>query len=142
MKKKESSYIPLSELSIPAFGYELIREDLLTEILGHDKPDILYWAGKRLARKYPMFTLEEIYEFFINAGWGKLQLIKDGKRMMAFSLTGDLIHHRLQTRTSYNFRLEAGFLAEQIQQQKKVYTECAEEIDKRNSTIHFLVKWE
>lgn len=142
MKKKETSIEPLSEITIPAFGYELIREDLFNEILGQDKPDILYWAGKRLARKYPLFTLDEIYEFFAKAGWGNLQLTKEGKRTMAFSLSGDLIHHRLQARTGCSFRLEAGFLAEQIQQQKKVIAECCEEVDKKKSVIQFFIKWE
>ena len=142
MKEKDTTFEQQQEISIPIFGYDLIREDVLTEILGQDRPEIMYWAGKRLARKYPLFTLEEIYKFFRDAGWGNLQLTKDGRRTMAFSLAGDVIQHRLQTRTGSSFRLEAGFLAEQIQQQKKVLAECSEEIDKKKSTIHFLIKWE
>ncbi len=142
MKRKEQEFASLSDISIPAFGYELIREDLLDEILGQDKPDIIYWAGKRLARKYPLFSIEEIYEFFANAGWGSLHLTKENRRNMTFALTGDLIHHRLYAKTNSCFRLEAGFLAEQIQNQKKVYAECMEEIDKKKSTIYFHVKWE
>ncbi|MFL6556844.1 MAG: DUF2507 domain-containing protein, partial [Bacillus sp. (in: firmicutes)] len=32
--------------TISIFGYELIRDILLPEILGKDTPEILYWAGK------------------------------------------------------------------------------------------------
>ena len=58
--------------TIPIFGYELMREVLLPEILGDDSPAILYWAGKQLARKYPLKDFEEIIDFFKQAGWGKL----------------------------------------------------------------------
>jgi len=56
-----------SPLTVPAFGYELIREELISDLLGKDRPAILYWAGKRLARNYPLFSLDEMKEFFLNA---------------------------------------------------------------------------
>ncbi|EOR25431.1 hypothetical protein A499_05335 [Niallia nealsonii AAU1] len=30
-------------LTVPAYGYELIREILIPELLGRDTPDLLYW---------------------------------------------------------------------------------------------------
>ena len=56
--------------SVTSFGYELVREELLHEILGKDTAEILYWAGKRLARNYPLSSLEEIISFFEQASWG------------------------------------------------------------------------
>ncbi|MCU9614136.1 YslB family protein [Caldibacillus lycopersici] len=132
----------LSEISIPAFGYELIREELINELLGKDGPSLLYWAGKRLARKYPLFTFDEIKEFFIKAGWGSLQLEEQKKNEMELTLTSDLIQYRLHANTNPTFQLEAGFLAEQIQQQKKLYTEAYEHPKKRDGIVSFTIKWD
>ena len=41
--------------SFPIFGYELMRDFLLPTILGKHEKDILYWAGKDLARKFPLY---------------------------------------------------------------------------------------
>lgn len=76
-RKAVAENMSMIELKVPAFGYELIREDLLNELLGEDTPDILYWAGKQIARKYPLFSINEIKEFFTNAGWGTLELIHE-----------------------------------------------------------------
>ena len=39
---------------VTSFGYELIRDHVLASILGKHEKDILYWAGKDLARKFPL----------------------------------------------------------------------------------------
>ncbi|MDF2791483.1 MAG: hypothetical protein K0S80_4585, partial [Neobacillus sp.] len=62
--------------NISLFGYELIREFILPDILGKDTPEILYWAGKRLARNHPLNSLDEIIDFFSKASWGQLDLKK------------------------------------------------------------------
>lgn len=54
----------VNEKMIPVFGYELIRDTLLPNVLGEEAPHILYWAGKELARKYPLETLDELADFF------------------------------------------------------------------------------
>lgn len=141
-RKAVAENMSMIELKVPAFGYELIREDLLNELLGEDTPDILYWAGKQIARKYPLFSINEIKEFFTNAGWGTLELIHEKKYEMEFTLSSDLIKNRLLTRTGATFQLEAGFLAEQIQQIRKVYTETYEHPKKKNGQVIFTVKWD
>ena len=50
--------------SISSFGYELIRDHVLSSILGKHEDDILYWAGKELARKFACKSQEEIIAFF------------------------------------------------------------------------------
>ena len=60
--------------TVPTFGYELIRDHVLSTILGKHEDDILYWAGKDLARKFQMFSMEETISFFEEAGWGQLKL--------------------------------------------------------------------
>ena len=54
---------------------------MIPEILGEETPKILYWAGKKLARKYPLESISEIIDFFKQAGWGDLQIVKEKQKM-------------------------------------------------------------
>jgi len=128
--------------SIPIFGYELIREILLPEILGKDTPEILYWAGKRLARKFPLIDIEQIIEFFSKAAWGQLELIKESKTELQFELMSPLIVSRVKSKAEYFFQLEAGFLAQQIELQKEANAETFEHPVKKSNKVVFTVKWE
>ena len=121
----------IEELQIPTFGYELIREILLQDILGEDSYHILYWAGKQLARKFPLTSMNEVISFFQSAGWGELIIKKETKNEMELTLTGEIINRRLDLYTNTHFQLEAGFLAEQCVLQKKFYSEAISEIKKR-----------
>lgn len=118
--------------TFPYFGYELIRDYLLPSILGKHEKDILYWAGKDLARKFPCTDIPLIISFFKDAGWGDLTLEKETKDGFVFRLTNDPEQLKIKER---NFRLEAGFIAEQIQNFKGFLTECFEE--KRKTSIKF-----
>ena len=44
------------------FSYLLIRDYLLGNILGEHTDEILYWAGKDLARQFPLKSQEDLYE--------------------------------------------------------------------------------
>jgi len=68
--------------------------------------------------------------------------VKEGKREAEFELTGELIRNRIQRTTNLTFQLEAGFLAEQIQQQKKVFAEALETLKKDEGKVRFLVQWD
>ncbi|WP_338451432.1 YslB family protein [Niallia oryzisoli] len=134
-----------SEETIPAFGYELLRKVLLPEILGDDTAEILYWAGKKLARKYPLNSLEEIIDFFNKAGWGILTINKESNNELELELTSSIISKRMQnkkSRDSHQFQLEAGFLAEQIEIQKQVISEAFEHPRKKSSKVLFTIKWD
>ena len=96
--------------TIPSFGYELIRDNILRSVLGKHEEEVLYWAGKELARKFPLFSTEEATSFFEQAGWGVLSIEKEGKDSTTFILTGDADVLKFEERC---FRIEAGFLAEQ-----------------------------
>jgi hypothetical protein len=126
--------------AFPLFGYELMRDILLPEILGKHTTDILYWGGKGLARKFPLVSLEEMEAFFLEAGWGKLSLADDKKDEQIYTLSGPWVERRLGLKTDISFKMEAGFLAEQVQNQKKVVTEAAEEIHKRSKTVKIIVR--
>jgi hypothetical protein len=128
--------------SISIFGYELIREILLPEILGKDTPEILYWAGKRLARKFPLTDQAQIVDFFANASWGQLELIKENKTELQFELISPLIVSRVKSKAEHFFQLEAGFLAQQIELQKEANAETFEHPGKKSNKVLFTVKWE
>lgn len=123
--------------TIPTFGYELLRDYVLSSILGKHEGDVLYWAGKELARKFPLFSMEEASAFFQEAGWGQLTLEKETKDSRTYVLTGD---DQLLKYEQRNFRLEAGFLAEQLQHQLGFLTECYEETHVKKQYVQFLLK--
>lgn len=129
-------------LAVSAFGYELVREALVPELLGKDTPEILYWAGKRLARKFPLAALEETISFFKDACWGTLRIKEESRREMVLELSSELISSRLKNNPNTTFQLEAGFIAQQIEQQKKVTAEAFEHPNKKSSKILFTVKWD
>jgi predicted hydrocarbon binding protein len=93
------------------FGYELIRNDVLKDLLGKEHDSILYWIGKSLARKYPLKTIEDLVYFFEEANWGTLARVKEKKQVQTFELSGPWIDKN-DTRC---YQLEAGFLAQQLE---------------------------
>ncbi|XXM70966.1 YslB family protein [Lysinibacillus sphaericus] len=137
-QKKEEIYEP----SVPVFGYELLRDILLPDILGKHTPEILYWGGKQLSRKFPLQSIEEYSSFFEEAGWGTLTVAEQKKNEMTFELSGSFVDRRLSLNSDVSFKLEAGFLAEQIQLQKKCTTEAADEIHKRNRSVKIIARWD
>ena len=128
--------------NISLFGYELIREFILPEILGKDTPEILYWAGKRLARNHPLNSLDEIIDFFTKASWGQLELKKERKDEIEFELVSPLIVSRVKSKAEHYFQIEAGFLAQQIELQKQVIAETFEHPVKKANKVLFTVKWD
>lgn len=126
--------------TIPSFGYEILRDHLLPSILGKHEEDVLYWAGKELARKFPLFAMDELPSFFGEAGWGQLILDKEIKDELHYILmTTEEMSINIEQRC---FRLEAGFLAEQKQKQLGYLTECyVEKIEKKNY-VKFILKWD
>lgn len=134
-------YVPL-ENNYPnkptLFGYELLRDHVLPSLLGKHEKDILYWAGKEIARKFPVFTIEELPSFFQEAGWGELTITKTTKESTFYILKvgeGVQIEHR-------SFTLEAGFLAEQYQKLNGLFTECYGVQESQKGIVKFEVRWD
>ncbi|KOS67735.1 hypothetical protein AEA09_03610 [Lysinibacillus contaminans] len=125
--------------AVSSFGYELIRDHVLSSILGKHEDDILYWAGKELARKFPCKSQEEIVAFFDDASWGTLTIAKETRDGRIFHLTNGPEFLQISNRS---FRLEAGFIAEQIQQIQGYLTECYDEKHDKQQLITFTVKWD
>ncbi|WP_420489927.1 YslB family protein [Neobacillus vireti] len=128
--------------TISIFGYELIREILLPEILGKETPEILYWAGKRLARMYPLADFDQVIDFFNRASWGQLEIKKETKHEIEIELSSQLIVSKVKSKAEYFFQLEAGFLAQQIELQKGVVAEAFEHPVKKSNKVQFTVKWD
>ena len=131
-----------NEVLAGLFGYSLIRDELLPELLGNHTNEILYWAGKNLARKHPCHTEEEIISFFHKAQWGILQLIKQKGDEIIVELSGELLKKRVELHDAKHFTLEAGFLAEQVAVMKKCQAEVVQHDQKRNAIIQFTIKWD
>jgi hypothetical protein len=144
LKKTRSTEpeITLEEISVPSFGYELIREELLTNILGKDAPEILYWSGKHLARTHLLQNLNEISAFFAEAGWGTLTVKKELRNELLFELTSSLIKKRIDLKPDVHFKLEAGFLAQQIETQIGMVSEAYEQIHKKAGLVEITVRWD
>ncbi|MFT8950537.1 MAG: YslB family protein, partial [Liquorilactobacillus hordei] len=111
-------YLELSQKKelVNTLGYEVIRDILVPELIG-DNHNILYWAGKRLAREVYLAKDDDLPVFFSEAGWGDLKRIKGNKKQQLFELSGDVVQLRNQVVKQADFLLEAGFLAETIQLQ-------------------------
>jgi predicted hydrocarbon binding protein len=138
MKKKEN--LNINEIEIPAFGYELIRNELMSELLHKEESSILYWAGKNLARRYPLTTNQSIIDFFSKAGWGELTVVNEKKSEVQFELTSELIQYRFETKNTCSYKLESGFLAEQIQNITGSITESFDQVKPKLQKILFTVR--
>lgn len=125
--------------TIPAFGYDILRDYLLSTILGKHEKDVLYWAGKDLARKFPCTDIQLIISFFQDAGWGTLTLEKEEKDGYIFHLTNDVELLKIKERC---FRIEAGFIAQQIQSSLGFLTECYDEKNEKQQHVVLTVKWD
>lgn len=90
------------------FGYDLIRNDVLQDVLGSEHDHLLYWVGKSIARKQQVQNEEEVIDFFSRANWGQLTKVKEKQSEKHFELIGDWMGKR----DKRVYQLEAGFLAE------------------------------
>lgn len=115
------------------FGYEIIRDYVLSDILGKHESDVLYWAGKSLARKFPLYELDEAADFFNQAKFGDLVTEKTGKDEIIFILHPSKMENRC-------FNLEAGFLAQQKQKISGFLTEAYVEELPKKKMVRILLK--
>ncbi|MGN1402530.1 MAG: YslB family protein [Bacillus sp. (in: firmicutes)] len=131
-----------NEENISIFSKEILRDILLPDLLGREHSQILYWAGKQLARKFPLADRQEIQEFFMNAGWGELVEQKTSKHEAEYILQGTIIERRLDLNKDCEFQIEAGFLAQQLEIIQKRITEAVPETKQKSKQVHILVRWD
>ncbi|SER90947.1 DUF2507 domain-containing protein [Salipaludibacillus aurantiacus] len=123
---------------VPAYSYDLLRHELLPELLGNDETVILYWAGKSIARN-KMSAIESlgIENFFKEANWGKVQPAKEKRNERIYELEAP---HQNSERP---FSLEAGFLAQLLEMEKGVVSEASWEIKRKKPlTAAITVRWD
>ena len=121
------------------FGYEIIRDHVLSSVLGKHEADILYWAGKELARKFPAFEVEELPTFFKEAGWGPLTLQKKSKKEVIYHLH---IDPNIAEANQRAYQLEAGFIAEQYQNIQQYLTECYAKVNSKEAIVELTIAWD
>lgn len=129
----------LEQLKTSGAGYDILRYIGLPDVLGEQSETILYFLGRQLARKFDIQSLEELIEIYQLMDWGKLDLVKKKKKEWIFHLMSDSVFLRLKASFPVDFRLEAGFLAEALQNLKQVECECTEDINKRIHLVKFSV---
>ena len=141
MAKKQETF-PVSlleELHTSGAAHDVLRYISLPDLLGKEASSLLYFIGRNLGRKFNIEAIEDIYYFFERTGWGKLELVKEKRNQWVFHLLADAIVYRLQAPFETEFRLEAGFLAEAIQQIEERECECVEKIHHKIHQIEFRI---
>lgn len=140
MKREKQWLKKIEELdeAVSPFSNHLLRHILLPEILGEDENEILYWAGKSVARKlYDEMSEMDLTHFFQKANWGELTLIKEKKKELQFKLVAP---HMIKERP---FTLECGFLAQWMEKEKGFITEATYNVKKKDPcTILITVRWD
>src|SRR5690625_3134956 len=129
---KEERLITLSalnELDTETVGHDVLRYISLPNLLGVESQTLLYYIGKNLARSFEINSIDDVYFVFEKLGWGFLELVKEKKNQVIFSLMSDSVARRLKSNLAKEFRLEAGFLAETVQLVYDRDCECVEKIN-------------
>lgn len=138
-KQANISLSLLDELHTAGAGYDVLRYISLPDLLGTEANTLLYFMGKNLARSFAINSFEDIYQIVDKLGWGKLELVKEKKKSFTFQLMADAVFLRLQASVDIDFRLEAGFLAEAIEQLYGSECECNEKINHKVHQVEFMV---
>ncbi|GIO21753.1 DUF2507 domain-containing protein [Oceanobacillus sp. J11TS1] len=129
----------LEQLNSSGAGYDILRYIGLPELFGEEKETLLYFLGRNLARRFEFNSLEDLRLFFEKMGLGVLDLVKEKKNLKTFYLLSDAVVAKLQSNIETDFRLEAGIIAEVMQQLEGVDCECIESIHRRVKQVEFTV---
>lgn len=129
----------LQELQTSGAGYDVLRYISLPKLLGTEASTLLYFMGKDLARSFDIQSYQDIYEIATQLGWGKMELVKEKKHSLTFTLMADAVVYRLNAPINVDFRLEAGFLAKAVSMIKGKEYECSEKINKKIYQVEFKV---
>ena len=117
------------------FALTLLRDRLLPELLQDDESEIIYWAGKALARDVDLTGVMALETFFMDAGFGFLTLTSKKPTEQVWRLDGPVVSARFDENNHASFALEAGFLAQQTQQQLGTCAEAQWEANKQTVVI-------
>ena len=115
-----------------------LRDILLPSILGAENDAISYWAGKQLALQFPLDSFEDLCAFFEQINFGHLSLKKQKKEQYFFELTGPIVASRIADFDTPDFQLEAGFVAQILEQQLRIVTEAKATIENKKTVTIFV----
>ncbi|MCK8617287.1 YslB family protein [Fructobacillus sp. M158] len=118
-----------------AFASLLLRNGLLQNLLTDDYANITYWAGKELARQFPLESIAEITDFFDKAAFGDLAITYQGEAEQQWVLSGPVVADRLALNRQADFSLEAGFLAQQVELQNEAVSESYFQVVTRKHAV-------
>ncbi|WP_225046674.1 YslB family protein [Lacticaseibacillus kribbianus] len=122
----------------PLFGQLALRDLVLPDLLGVETSSILYWAGRALAAKLPVAE-PDIAALFEKMGFGTLAPESAKKNERHYTLSGSVVETRIQNFDEPDFRLEAGFLAQSLQQVLGVVAEANPVVDRRKKVVALTV---
>ena len=117
------------------FALTLLRDRLLPELLQDDESEIIYWAGKALARDVDLTGVMALETFFMDAAFGFLTLTSKKPTEQVWRLDCPVVSARFDENNHASFALEAGFLAQQTQQQLGTGAEAQWEANKQTVVI-------
>lgn len=137
--KQKLNLNELEQLYSDGAGYDILRYVGLPELFGEEKETLLYFLGRNIARNFEFNSLEDLSLFFEKMGLGVLELVKDKKQIKTFYLLSDAVVAKLESNIETDFRLEAGLIAEVIQELEGVDCECIESVQRRIKQIEFNV---
>lgn len=112
-----------------------LRDRLLPNLFKEDVGDILYWAGKELARDYTLTSIEELCELMDQLSFGTLTLKEEKKKSYTFQLSGEIVYERLKANSEADFSLETAFVAQTIQMLFNQYTEGFYTLKLKNNSV-------
>ncbi|GAA0355736.1 DUF2507 domain-containing protein [Bacillus horti] len=144
MLQHEAFHKPLLQMkgqSVPLLGYHLVRDHVLATITGEHQSSILYWAGKTLAEQFEFQSFEEIRNFFLDAGWGYLEVKQDKAAVKHFLLDSPQFQYRTLPVIESTFALECGFLSQALGKLEDKETEGDYRLQSKEQkdTVHFTV---
>lgn len=124
-----------SNWSENAFASLLLRDGLLQNLLTDDYATITYWAGKELARQFPLESITEVSEFFETAAFGQVEIIYQSESEQQWVLSGPVVADRLKLNRQADFSLETGFLAQQVELQNEAVSEGYFQVITRKNAV-------
>lgn len=140
-KDKDSDSLSLYNARIShGSGFDLLRYSAFDDLLGEEKPQILYVLGKNMAREHRVTSIETAIEMFIQMGIGELTHVKEKRSEDIFELTSPLIEARHQAVKNHEYRFESGILAEVMTNCRGFQCETLEDIKPKKATVIFTVK--
>ncbi|MCI1987048.1 MAG: YslB family protein [Lactobacillus sp.] len=118
----------------PLFGQLMLRDLLLPDLLGKETEAITYWAGRSLARRLPVAE-DDLSALFARIGFGDLASTASKRHQRLYTLSGTTVATRMANFEAPDFRLEAGFLAQSLQQEFGCVVEASVAIDAHKQSV-------